>query len=166
MFKVSPGMWTFTSVRAMLRLSALMRHSVSVVVVSTAAVSLRAMSRLESVSRAPFTSAVPWSRSMPSERSHSSPICPLTRRSLMKPLVLSLASLTDSSLMTTRFLKSGRNCTSTDRWPTSASVSPSWMARKLSIPKSRGHSSLTVPTVMSMPVFSDAMAATLSAAQF
>ena len=68
--------------------------------------------------------------------------------------------------MTTRLLNNGRSCTSTVRCPTSASVSPSWMARKSSMPKSSGHSNRTVPTVMSMPVFSDAMAATLSTAQF
>ena len=163
---VSPGMWTATSVRLMVRLSALMRHSVSDVVVSTAAVSLRAMSSFESAMRAPFTVAVPWSRSMPSERSHSSPMWPFTRRSLMKPLVFTCASLTPSSLMTTRLSSSGRSCTSTVRCPTSASVSPSWTTRKSSMPKSSGHSSRTVPTVMSIPVFSEATAATLSATQF
>ena len=84
----------------------------------------------------------------------------------MKPLVFSLARSTDSSLMTTRLSNSGRSWTSTDRWPTSARVSPSWMARNSSMPKSKGHSNLTVPTLMSIPVFSEAIAATLSTTQF
>ena len=155
-----------SAVRLMQRLSALMRQLTSDVVVSTAAVSLRAMSRFESERRAPFTTAVPCPRSMPSERSHSSPTRPFTLRSLIKPLVLRLARLSESSSMTTRLSNSGRNCTSAVRWPTSASVSPSWMTRKSSMPRSSGHSSRMVPTLMSMPVFSDTTAATLSAAQF
>ena len=90
-FSVSPGRCTFTSVRVMLRLSALMIHFTSDAVVSTAAVSLRAMSRRASESRAPFTSIVSLSRSIPFEASHNSSSSPLMRRSLIKPLVLIFA---------------------------------------------------------------------------
>ena len=157
----------------MLRLSALIIHLFSEVVVSTAAVSDSWMSRSASASRAPFTSTVSLSRSMPFDDSQSSFICPLMRRSLIKPLVLSLASCIESSLITTRFFNNGRNWMSAVRWPMSAMVSVTflreslgWSILKSSMPRSKGHSRLTCPTVMSMPVFSEAMAATFFTAQF
>ena len=166
MSNVSPGRCRATDVRLILMESALMRQRASEVVVSTAAVSLRAMSRSASARRAPFTSTASWSKSIPLERSHNSPTWPFTRRSLMKPLVFSFACVTDSSSMTMRLLNSGRSWTSTERWPRSANVSPSWIIIKSSMPRSKGHSSLMVPTLISIPVFSDAIAATLSATQF
>ena len=150
MATVSPGRCRVRSVCRKLRLSALMTHLSVDSVVSTAAVSLRAMSRRASVRRAPFTSTVSLSRSMPFERSHSSPTSPLILRSLIKPLVLTFASCRASWLMTTRFSNRGRNCTSTVRCLASAMVSVTLgreslgcRARKLSMPRLSGHSSLT-----------------------
>ena len=157
----------------MLRLSALIVHLLSEVVVSTAAVSDSWISRSASASLAPFTSTVSLSRSMPFDDSQSSFIRPLMRRSLMKPLVLSLASCIESSLMTTRLSNNGRSCMLTVRWPMSAMVSVTFLSesfgcsmRNSSMPRSKGHSRFTWPTVISIPVFSEAMAATFFTAQF
>ena len=151
--------------------------------VSTAAVSLRAMSSRASESRAPFTSTVSLSRSMPRDDNQSSCSSPFMRRSPIKPLVLSLACVIDNSSMTTRFWNSGSSCTSHTIFRTSAMVSitlgsesfldnPSGeaergcKARNPSIPKSSGNSRFTCSIVICMPVFSDAMAATFLTAQF
>ena len=171
--RVSPGIRTLTAVWLMVRLSAMIFHLTSLLVVSTAAVSLRAILMRPSARRAPFTSTVSPSRSIPCDESHSSPSSPLICRSLISPSVLMRASCSDSSLTTTRFCSSGHSCTSATRWPTSARVSfcsgcvsPGLMARKPSMPRSRGNSRLTWPTVISIPVFSEAMAATCCTAQF
>ena len=150
----------------MLRLSALMIQASADVVVSTAAVSLRMMSSRASESRAPFTSTVSLSRSMPFDDNQSSCKSPLTCRSLIKPLVLSLACVTDNSSMITCFRNSGNSLTSTTIFLMSAMVSLALMAMKSSTPKSKGNARLTCPTVMVIPVFSEAIDATFFTAQF
>ena len=150
-----------------------MIHFTGVEVVSTAAVSVRLMSNHPSRILAPFTIAVSLSRSMPFDASHNSSKVPLMRTSLMKPLVLILACSNDNSLMIIWCLNKGLRRTSTTIFPISAIVSVTCgresfgcKARKPSKPRFRGNSRQTCSTVISIPVFSEAMAATFLTAQF
>ena len=166
-------MWIVRSLCEAQMESALIIHFMADSVVSTAAVSLRAMSRRAPDRRAPLISAVSLLRSMPFDDSRNSSSSPLTRRSLMKPLVLILACWNASSLMITCFFSNGRRRMSTTNLRTSAMVSLTCgsesfclMARNPSIPRSSGKARRTWSMLISMPVFSEAMAAAFFTAQF
>ena len=143
-------------------LSASMRHRVGVVVVSSGTESFSCTSICASSILAPFSSTVCLSKSIPSLFRKRRPKEPFTRAASTKSPVFRRTPLTSSSLMTTRLSIRGISCTSTTIRCTAAMLS----ALKSVISRSRGNDKSTCPTLMSMPVFSEAMAATLSTAQF
>ena len=167
---VSPGMWNTTSERSTVMLSTYIFQSVgSLVVVSSGMESAICMSKKASSSRDPLSSTVCLSRSMPLLAMNKREKRPFTWAASTKSSVFRLVLVTSSSLIITLLSNSGHSCTSTIMRSTSAMVSAGcWLffTRNSSIERSRGNDRLTCPTVMSIPVFSEAMAATLSTAQF
>ena len=157
---------------------AMMRHGVSLCVVSSGTLSANTTSRSASFNSTSsrFTSptlgsSFPFSK-MSEFFTLSFPTRPFTRAALMKSPVFSFASSSVSSSTTTCFFSSGFSLTSATMLPTCASVSvgaPLTLSRCTTltsfISKSSGKRSRTLPTCTSIPVFSDAYAEACFTAQ-
>ena len=113
--------------------------------------------------RSSISSAV---ASMPGEERLRLPMKPCKRRSPIKSRVLICASLSRSSFSTMSPLNSGHSFTSTMVLRMSAMVSCSFTMRTPSTCRSRGKLISTCSTLMSMPVFFEAVDATCCTTQF